>query len=89
MKDSVFFVVIDSDGDDRALELGANQNAKSNFDTPEEAHAAIDRMQQRGETMHYLPWAVVERTQKVVGSYRRDVAIAFVEATPKFTPTES
>jgi len=84
MKDSKVFVVIDSDGDDRAL----GRDPKSDFATAEEAHSAIDLLQQRGEEMRYLPWTVVERTQVVLGSYRRNVNIKFVEgAGAAFTPT--
>ena len=88
MKDSIVFVVIDSDGDDRTLDVAPDKST-ADFDTAADAHAAIDRHQQRGNEIRYLPWTVVERTQKVLGSYRRTAGMtAFVEA-PAFVPTES
>lgn len=73
MQDSKKFVVVDGDGDDRRL-----LNDESEWDTAEAAHAAVDNWQQRDNDMSPLPWTVVERTQVVLGSYRRENTTKFV-----------
>ena len=72
MKDSKKIVVIDADGDDR--------NLKGMISWPDldSAHLAIDNYQQDNGSMNAMPWYVVEREEKVVGTYRKAVEAKFI-----------